>query len=107
MKIQIDTDSFEIKLEDEKVELEQLFNVLENLLPNGEWKRYALLQTNTILSWTNPIYVEPYKQAYPQQDVWYCGDNNAVNSGIYNFDIGDAITNQNSMITTNDSHLAS
>jgi len=69
MKLQIDTKSKIIKLED-KVLLKELVTTLEKLLPKKEWQTFTL-ETNTVINnWSNPIYIREYKPwTYP----WYGG----------------------------------
>jgi len=59
MKIQLDTNFKIIKL-DESVNLGELQELLEKILPNNEWKNYKL-ETNTIINnWSNPIIIDRY-----------------------------------------------
>ena len=63
MKIQLDTENKEIKVE-ETVNLGELTETLEKLLPNGEWKKFKL-NTQTKINWSpNPINV-PYQPYNP------------------------------------------
>lgn len=62
MKIKLDTSNQTIGIESQ-VNLNELFQTLENLLPNGLWKKYEL-EVNSTLYWTNPIYPGPYT-VYP------------------------------------------
>jgi hypothetical protein len=56
MKLQLDTNNKTIKVE-EQVGLAELVEILDKLLPNGEWKEYQL-QTNTTIVWqNNPIVI--------------------------------------------------
>jgi len=56
MKIQLDTTKKIITLE-EGVNLEELFALLENILPEGKWKEFKLKVT-TIFNWSDPIIIE-------------------------------------------------
>lgn len=73
MKIQLDTTSKTIKIE-ENVLLSKLITTLNGLLPNKEWKKYTLETNTTITHWTAPyiikeipVYPRPYYPSYP----WY------------------------------------
>ena len=70
MKIQIDTTNKTIKLETSE-NLGEFFTAIEQMLPNGLWKEFKL-ETNTVITWVNPIrwrdiYIQPYIQpvTYP------------------------------------------
>lgn len=64
MKIQLDTEAKEIRIE-ESVLLSELINILEGLLPNGLWKEYKLVVT-IIQNWSYPIvYPRPYNPYNP------------------------------------------
>ena len=69
MKIQIDTDNKIIKLE-QNVNLLELFNQLNNLLPNNLWYDFVI-DVNTKIEWINPIYpnnpspIQPYYPIIP------------------------------------------
>jgi hypothetical protein len=106
MKIQLNTTDKIIKIE-ESVNLNELLNLLEQMLPNELWKEY-MLETNTIINnWQNPIiwpvypiYPTPY---YPwqQQTIWNplnvcdssqylsngCDSKTVLTNGIYNIEI--------------------
>ena len=61
MKIQIDTDNKKITVE-ETVKLIDLFDFLDNLLPDSKWKEYSL-ESKVIVNWQNPIqYPVPCEQ---------------------------------------------
>jgi len=62
MKFQLDTKDKTIKVEG-TVNLEELFEVLKKILPNGEWKQFSL-ESNTTITWVNPITI-PYYPYYP------------------------------------------
>jgi len=94
MKLQIDTSRKTISLE-EQVNLGDLFETLETLLPNGLWKQYSLIPNST-LTWSNPIYIYPNTYEVPNTNpVWEwptvtCGSSGAsipsstTTSHIYN-----------------------
>ena len=64
MKLQLDTTNKTIKVEN-NIKFADLIEVLERILPKGEWKKYEL-QTETITNWSNPIIIKEYeKQVYP------------------------------------------
>lgn len=93
MKIQIDTVNNIIKIE-EKVNLGLFIGELENLLPNGKWRKFYL-EVNTVINWSNPIIIEhpiyPYSPTWQQQPWISCevagtADYN-LNSGVYNIEI--------------------
>lgn len=89
MKIQIDTDRFEIKIEDRNIKLNDLFNVLENLLPNDQWKEYSLIQ-DRIITWINPINYPNWIYGDPNtQNPYYIGDLNTYSdgSGLININV--------------------
>jgi hypothetical protein len=104
MKIQIDTENFEIKLDEDTVLLSELITVLDNLFPNGEWKDYKLRQEK-IINWTNPIIineplkVEPYQPW--QTQPWYI---TGSNTSIYN--TPDTLTTHNFDIQMSTNNLS-
>lgn len=66
MKIQLDTTLKIIKIE-ESVNLNDLFEMLNKILPNDEWKTFKI-ETNTTIEWrSNPIIIDRY---YPRRYVW-------------------------------------
>lgn len=71
MKIQLDTTDKVIKI-DEAVNLGELTETLDKLLPGGKWKEFTL-ETNTQIKWNpNPIIIErdphrPY-DSFPWED---------------------------------------
>ena len=94
MKLQLDTTNQLIKVE-ETVNLGELTEVLERLLPYGKWKEFKL-ETQTVINWNNPIVIEPYRPYTPTW--WYqpwitCGTNGiqttdySLNSGVYNVEM--------------------
>lgn len=62
MKIKLDTSVKTITIE-EPTNIGDLFDMLENLLPNGLWKEFKL-ETNVINNWTSPIVIKEYP-VYP------------------------------------------
>lgn len=97
MKIQIDTTKKIIKIE-EKVNLSELFNLLEQLLPNGLWEDFTL-DVNTTVTWSNPIIwrdiivrpitpIVPTYPTYPQP--WITCESTGATScvnGIFNVEM--------------------
>ena len=57
MKLQIDTDNKTIRIE-ETVNLGELFNKLDTLFPNLEWREYSI-ESTVFNTWINPITVYP------------------------------------------------
>lgn len=93
MKIQLDTTNKVIKL-DEPSSIGELFELLENLLPNGKWKEFKL-ETNTIINWTSaPIIHYEYRNPYDYRP-WvtytselYNGSNAySLSAGTYNVEM--------------------
>ena len=80
MKIQIDTTAKTLKIEG-TADLSELFDTLENILPNGGWKTYKL-ETNTIIKWESPIYIDKCRPPYWTQliDSSICGTNISSNT---------------------------
>lgn len=62
MKIQIDTIKKVVRVE-EQVSLSELFDALNKLFPNEEWKEYKI-DTNTIINWSNPIIIDRYRPTW-------------------------------------------
>ena len=58
MKLQLDTEKKTIKIE-ELVNLKDLVDLLEKLLPEGEWKNYSL-ESTIITNWNSPIYIRDW-----------------------------------------------
>jgi hypothetical protein len=94
MKIQIDTTNKTIKIE-EKVNLNELFEALNRLFPNNEWKEFSL-ETNMTINWSpNPIIVQPFNIPYNKPYIpqypnypWYvpttyCNDD-SINKSKFN-----------------------
>jgi len=67
MKIQLDTENKEIKVE-ETVNLGELTETLEKLLPNGEWKSFKL-NTQTEINWTPNPFGVPYQPYQPHNPM--------------------------------------
>lgn len=67
MKLQIDTKSKTIKLED-SVRVSEFIDTLKKLFPNNEWKEFKLETQTTINNWNNPVIIRetPWRE-YP----WY------------------------------------
>ena len=93
MKLQFDTTAKTIKIE-EAVNLGELMEKLEMLLPNGQWKEYKL-EVTLISNWGFPIIIEhpipftnPY-QPFWQQPIITCMDtsNNYTDNCIYNVQV--------------------
>lgn len=84
MKIQLDTEAKEIRIE-ESVLLSELINILEGLLPNGLWKEYKLVIT-IIQNWSYPIVYpqphNPYNPPYKRGDIT-CGTFNIENKHTF------------------------
>jgi hypothetical protein len=107
MKIQLDTTAKTIKVEG-SVNLNELYEALKKLLPQGEWKDF-ILEANTSITWINPITIQPYIYPYNPYPWWgspvvYCGGTSqgnlmgntltaagepsyVLNQGIYNIQI--------------------
>jgi hypothetical protein len=100
MKIQLDTKSKTVKLE-ESVNLGELQELLEKFLPDNQWKEYKL-ETNTVINnWSNPIIIDRYvpRPHYPwwsvqpyvtTNQVTYNSKSNdaySSNEGVYNLSI--------------------
>jgi hypothetical protein len=62
MKLQLDTTSKTVRVEG-TVNLEALYETLQKLLPNGEWKQFSI-ESNSTITWVNPITI-PYYPYYP------------------------------------------
>lgn len=87
MKIQLDTDSKTIRIE-EKVNLADLVAFIQNILPNDLWKEYSIEPHSTI-TWVNPITIpiNPYPNPEPWPRPWIAyRDNTGIGtvSGVYN-----------------------
>ncbi len=97
MKLQINTTEKTIKIE-ESVNLNDLFETLDKLFPNLEWKEFKLEQT-IITNWTSPIVIQPFEPyqspLYPWQSPIIYGNNTTsetttstvTNVGIYNVQV--------------------
>jgi len=69
MKLQLDTKEKTIKVEG-KVNLNELFEALEKLLPQGVWKEFVL-ESNTEIVWSEPIYIPVYPYRNPYIYPWW------------------------------------
>jgi hypothetical protein len=70
MKLQFDTTNKTIKVE-ESVNLKELTETLEKLLPNGEWKEFTL-QTNTVIqNFSSPVIIRERNYPYWWTSPWY------------------------------------
>ena len=94
MKIQLDTTSKTVKIE-EDVKISKLIEVLKKILPN-DWKYFTLETHTTITHWSAPIIIREYP-TYPSHPTypWYysTGDisfkaetNYQLKSGVYNLE---------------------
>lgn len=63
MRLQIDTTQKTIKVEG-NVNLLDLVETLERMLPDGVWKTFTL-EANTQIIWSNPIQLVPMWPYYP------------------------------------------
>lgn len=78
MKIQLDTTNKIIKVE-ESVNLNEFFEAVRKLFPDGEWKEFTI-ETNTTIVWNNPITITPYNPwTYPYYPT-LAYDSNTTNS---------------------------
>ena len=91
MKLQLDTTLKIIKAE-ESVNLGELIETLERLLPCGLWKEFRL-ETNVTINWINPITITPFIQPYYPPVNPYPWWNpitygtSTLNQGVYNIEI--------------------
>ena len=99
MKIQIDTTSKTIKLE-ENVKLSALVETLDKFFPNQEWKEFTLETNTTISYWSNPVIIREYPRPY--YTPWYGTEkvymssadrnsNYSLKAGIYNVEVEDKL----------------
>jgi len=97
MKLQLDTTNKSIKIEG-GVNLGEFTETLERLLPHGKWKEFTL-EVQTVINWSNPIIIEPYRPYTPpwweQPWVTYYDTTGSrtddvqcygLNSGLYNIE---------------------
>lgn len=89
MKLQLDTKLKTIKIE-ETVNLGELTEMLEKLLPFGAWKEFTL-EATIIHNWSSPIVIDKYQPYVPYQNPWWqnpymgSGDNQfTLCEGTYN-----------------------
>lgn len=81
MKIQIDTGNKIIKVE-EKVKVIELYDFLHKIFTYDELKQYSL-DVNTIINWSNPITIDPYKPwRWPYYNVKYDTINNSAQDSL-------------------------
>ena len=91
MRLQLDTDAKTIKLMD-NVKLSELFEKLEKILPNGEWKKFTLETSTSITQWSFPTIIKEYP-AYPSYPWYYSTGTNlnksdcSFKSGSYNIEM--------------------
>lgn len=84
MKIQLDTTSKTIKLE-ENVKIYSFMNFLKKLLPNNEWKEFTLETNTTISYWSNPVIIKEYPRPYTSP--WITWTSNNVNNFRANYSV--------------------
>ena len=63
MRIVLDTSEKVIKVE-ESVNLGELIETLDKILPLGEWKAFKL-DTNSVIQWNTPILLKEYIRTSP------------------------------------------
>ena len=64
MRLQLDTTAKTIKVEG-TVNLNELFEALEKLLPKGLWKKFSI-ESNTTIVWAEPpVVIRPWYPYYP------------------------------------------
>jgi hypothetical protein len=85
MKLQIDTTKRTIKI-DESVNFGELFQKLEQLLPNNEWKGY-LMEIGTLIEWVNPIITYPINPYWPPTQPFYYSPEITCGTGVYNIQL--------------------
>ena len=70
MKLQIDVNAKEIRVEQE-VNLFEFIETVKKLIHPDELKEYKLV-TGTVIEWINPITIQPYQYPlYPINPPWY------------------------------------
>lgn len=96
MRLQIDTKSKIIKLED-KVLLKEFVSTLEKLLPKKEWQTFTLETGTVINNWSSPVIIREYKPwTYP----WYGGlQYYSNNSKEYTVDCKNTLTSNVNKLT--------
>jgi hypothetical protein len=99
MKIQLNTTRKTIKIE-ESINLNELYETLESLLPEGKWKEFELLIEN-IFNWKEPINI-PYIPPFPNQPdtilPWWEAPYKItcdLNPGLYNINYDNGPKNTN------------
>lgn len=68
MKLQLDTDKKTIRI-DGNVELKELLESLEKLLPKGLWKEFTL-ENNPLIHWESPIIIQEKHIPYWPTPIW-------------------------------------
>lgn len=97
MKLILDTKNKTIQIE-EVIQLNDLFETLEQLLPNGLWKEFTLEQKPIVTTiWKDPIMVEPLRYpnspwvspTYPNypNTPWCSTGGNLIREDIYCLDV--------------------
>ena len=87
MKIQLDTKNKTIKVE-ESVNLGEFIDFIKKILPDKVWREYKL-ETSSVINWSSPIIIEPYKP-YKPIDVWYHTTSEPCiynSTGVTNFEV--------------------
>ena len=88
MKLQLDTTNKEITIE-ESVNLHDLYETLNDLLPGGKWREFTL-KVEKIIKWKDPINLPPFDIASSPSTnphrVWYTttSDRTELTPGTYN-----------------------
>lgn len=90
MKIQLDLQKKTIKFL-ENVSLEEMFKILDEILPNNKWKEFTLECNTTVIYWNDPIIINP-TPVIPFPDYptypWITYDSGAINvKTMYNIEI--------------------
>lgn len=87
MKLQLDTTNKEITIE-ESVNLHDLYETLNDLLPGGKWREFTL-KVEKIIEWKDPIniptqpFTNPLPNTYPDPSrIWYT--DTTLTPGTYN-----------------------
>lgn len=101
MKLILDTINKTIQIE-EVIQLNDLFETLEQLLPNGLWKEFTLEQKPIITTiWKDPIVIEktnpfrdgpwypsvPTYPTYPNQPFWCSSGGDLIRQNVYCLDV--------------------
>lgn len=96
MKLQLDTKSKTITLEDD-VEIKTLISTLKKMFPKNEWKDYKIKTNTTINNWSSPVIIReninPWYWQRPHitwASDWIVSnyevkkEDYSINSGIFN-----------------------